>query len=107
VSIVVVIDSCPNRAWMCGRGAPSATSQATWVSQVVEPERRDAPGRERLHQLAPDVGVEVAVVQQRPWRVMNTKSSGAFSAICRANAAATTGEIEMVRRDLAVFGLPR
>ncbi len=31
MSIVVVMDSWPSRAWMCGSGAPPATSQATWV----------------------------------------------------------------------------
>jgi hypothetical protein len=29
--MVVVIDSCPRRCWMFGRGTPAAMSQATWV----------------------------------------------------------------------------
>ena len=48
------------------RGAAGDEPGDVGVAEVVEPERRDALGRERLHQLAPDVGVEVAVVQRQP-----------------------------------------
>ena len=77
------------------------------VTQVVESERRDAFLRQRLDELAPHVGVEVAVVQRQPVRVVKTKSSAVLPLVRRASTSATAGEIVIVRRDFGVFGFPR
>jgi integrase len=59
--MVVVIDSCPRRCWMFGRGTPAAMSQATWVCRLW-----GIPHKRHTHAtLALQEGIHPRIVQER------------------------------------------